>query len=60
MNRIPGNVFPRRLDKALPIMSGAQGIWFFDDEGRRFMDVSGGPLVVNVGHRAGRNRARYL
>ncbi|NSW85702.1 MAG: aspartate aminotransferase family protein [Syntrophobacteraceae bacterium] len=50
MNRIPGNVFPRRLDKALPMMSGAQGIWFFDDQGRRFMDVSGGPLVVNVGH----------
>lgn len=27
-----------------------EGVYLFDDEGRQYLDASGGPLVVNVGH----------
>ena len=27
-----------------------EGIWLVDQEGRRYMDASGGPMVVNIGH----------
>ncbi|HOI94798.1 MAG TPA: aspartate aminotransferase family protein [Syntrophobacter fumaroxidans] len=50
MNAIAGNVFPRRLDMALPEAAGARGLWIEDRDGNRYLDASGGPLVVNVGH----------
>lgn len=50
MNPIPGNVFPRRLDKPLPVATSARGLWIEDQDGNRYLDASGGPLVVNVGH----------
>ncbi len=50
MTRIPGNVFPRRLDKPLPVATGADGLWIVDSEGNRYLDASGGPVLVNVGH----------
>lgn len=50
LNAIPGNVFPRRLDKPLPVAAGAEGIWIADEDGNRYIDASGGPLVVNLGH----------
>lgn len=50
MAEIPGNVFPRKLNRPLPLATGAEGLWILDGEGHRYMDASGGPLVVNVGH----------
>lgn len=50
MREIPGNVFHRRLDRALPRGVKAKGVWVEDAEGRRYLDASGGALVVNVGH----------
>ena len=50
MTKIPGNVFPRRLDKPLPVASKADGLWIVDSEGNRYLDASGGPILVNVGH----------
>jgi len=52
MNRIelPGNVFPRKLDRPLPAAAHAGGIWITDENGRRYMDASGGAIVVNAGH----------
>jgi len=50
MREIPGNVFHRRLDRALPRGVKAKGMWVEDAEGRRYLDASGGALVVNVGH----------
>lgn len=50
MTEIAGNVFPRRLDKPLPVAARTEGLWLEDTEGRRYLDASGGPLVVNVGH----------
>ena len=47
---ITGHVFPRRLDKPLPVIDSAQGMWVVDTEGRRYLDASGGAVVLNVGH----------
>jgi len=47
---VPGHVFPRRLDKPLPVIDSAQGMWVVDTEGRRYLDASGGAVVLNVGH----------
>ena len=47
---IPGSVFPRRLDKPLPLAVSAKGVWIEGSDGRRYLDASGGALVVNVGH----------
>ena len=46
MNRIemPGNVFPRKLDRPLPAAAHDGGIWITDDNGRRNMDASGGAI----------------
>lgn len=44
------NVFPRRLDCALPRAVKAEGAYIYDEEGNRYLDASGGPICVNVGH----------
>jgi adenosylmethionine-8-amino-7-oxononanoate aminotransferase len=50
MEELPGNVFPRRLDRPLPRAVEADGVWVTDSNGKRYLDASGGPLVVNLGH----------
>jgi adenosylmethionine-8-amino-7-oxononanoate aminotransferase len=47
---ISGNVFRRQLNKEMAMSVEARGVWITDAEGNRFLDGSGGPLVVNVGH----------
>jgi len=47
---IGGNVFPRRLDRPMSRVEKAEGVWIEDTEGRRYLDASGGAIVVNVGH----------
>ena len=47
---IKGNVFLRKLDKPLPMATKAEGLWIEDDHGNRYLDASGGPIVVNLGH----------
>ena len=49
-DRNGGNVFPRRLDPPLPVAVKAEGVWIEDQQGRRYLDASGGAVVVNVGH----------
>jgi adenosylmethionine-8-amino-7-oxononanoate aminotransferase len=49
-DRRDGHVFPRRLDAALPVGGKAAGVWIEDAQGRRYLDASGGAVVVNVGH----------
>ena len=46
----PGHVFPRVLSQTLPTVVRADGAWLEDDTGRRYLDASGGAVVVNVGH----------
>jgi len=53
MTEISGKVFPRRLDKPLPQAARAEGVWIEDAQGSRYLDASGGPLVVNIGHGRG-------
>lgn len=50
MSLISSAVFHRQLTKELARAVHAEGIWITDAQGRRFLDGSGGPLVVNVGH----------
>jgi len=50
MEELPGNVFPRRLDRPLPQAIAADGVWVTDSTGKQYLDASGGPLVVNLGH----------
>ena len=50
MIEIPGNVFPRRLDAPLLTAKSARGIFIEDENGKQYMDASGGAVVVNAGH----------
>ncbi len=43
-------VFHRVLTRALPTAVRAEGVWVTDADGRRYLDASGGAIVVNVGH----------
>jgi adenosylmethionine-8-amino-7-oxononanoate aminotransferase len=33
-----------------PILERAEGIYLYDAEGRRYIDVSGGPMAIGIGH----------
>lgn len=44
------HVFPRVLDRRLPVAVEAEGAWITDQDGRRYLDAAGGAIVVNVGH----------
>jgi adenosylmethionine-8-amino-7-oxononanoate aminotransferase len=45
-----GKVFPRPLQGSLPLAARAEGLWIYDDQGRRYLDASAGNGVVNLGH----------
>jgi adenosylmethionine-8-amino-7-oxononanoate aminotransferase len=45
-----GHVFYRKMNHARPKIAYGEGIYLFDESGKRYIDGSGGPLVVNVGH----------
>jgi adenosylmethionine-8-amino-7-oxononanoate aminotransferase len=44
------HVFSRAPGRALPVVARAVGSEIWDAEGRRYLDGSGGAVVVNVGH----------
>ena len=45
-----GHVFYRKMNHARPKIAYGKGIYLYDEDGKRYIDGSGGPLVVNVGH----------
>ncbi len=45
-----GHVFYRKLTAALPQIVRGEGVYLYDEAGKRYLDGSGGALVVNVGH----------
>lgn len=45
-----GHVFYRTMNHARPMIARGEGVYLYDVEGKRYLDGSGGPLVVNVGH----------
>jgi adenosylmethionine-8-amino-7-oxononanoate aminotransferase len=44
------HVFSRALGRALPVVDRAEGALIWDREGRRYIDGSGGAIVVGIGH----------
>ncbi len=45
-----GNVFYRKMDHGRPCVAHAEGVYITTVGGKRVLDASGGPIVVNVGH----------
>jgi adenosylmethionine-8-amino-7-oxononanoate aminotransferase len=44
------HVFSRAPTRDLPTAVSAEGVWITDADGTRYLDGSGGAIVVNVGH----------
>jgi len=45
------SVFPRELDRPMPLIERARGAWLYDVEGSAILDaVSGGAMVTSLGH----------
>src|SRR3989442_2099767 len=44
------NVFPRVFGRDLPTVVRGEGAVLWDAEGRRYLDASGGAIVVGIGH----------
>lgn len=45
-----GHVFYRKLGRTYPLVTHGEGIYLYDEKGKRYIDGSGGALVVNIGH----------
>ena len=45
-----GNVLYRKLRYAFPRMVRGEGVYLFDEDGKRYLDASGGAMVSNLGH----------
>ncbi len=45
-----GHVFYRKLNRIYPLVTHGEGIYLYDEKGKRYIDGSGGALVVNIGH----------
>lgn len=45
-----GHVFYRKFKHDFPQITHAEGIYLIAADGRRFIDASGGAIVVNIGH----------
>ena len=46
----PGHVFHRKLTGELPQAVSGKGCYIYADDNRRWLDASGGAVVVNLGH----------
>jgi len=42
--------FHRSPERAYPVVTRAEGVWLWDDQGRRYLDAASGALVSNIGH----------
>src|SRR5574341_1115618 len=47
------HVFYRKQKRSKPTVSHGEGIYLWDTDGKRYIDASGGAVVVNVGHGVG-------
>jgi len=45
-----GHVFYRELKRSYPLCVKGQGIYLYDQNGKRYIDGSGGPVCANIGH----------
>jgi adenosylmethionine-8-amino-7-oxononanoate aminotransferase len=44
------HVFYRKLTRHFPLVVRGEGCWLIDDQGKRYLDGSGGAFVANLGH----------
>ncbi|HXW51072.1 MAG TPA: aspartate aminotransferase family protein [Candidatus Acidoferrales bacterium] len=44
------SVFYRKLNKQLPRIVRGEGVYLFDDTGKRYLDACGGAMVASIGH----------
>jgi adenosylmethionine-8-amino-7-oxononanoate aminotransferase len=44
------HVFYRKLTKPHPLIVRGEGCYVYDDQGKRYLDGSGGAFVANIGH----------
>ena len=44
------HVFPRHTQADLPVVTGGDGVYLIDSEGRRYLDACGGAAVSCLGH----------
>ena len=44
------HVFYREWRKTLPMIDRGEGIYLYDRNGKKYLDGSGGPAVINIGH----------
>ena len=49
-NSLNSYCFYRDWKKDYPVVEKGEGIYVFDKNGKRYIDGSGGPCVVNIGH----------
>lgn len=45
-----GHVFYRKLTRPYPLVTHGEGVYLYDETGKRYIDGSGGALVANIGH----------
>jgi adenosylmethionine-8-amino-7-oxononanoate aminotransferase len=45
-----GHVFYRKLGVELPLIVRGKGVYLYDDQGKRYLDGSGGAMVACIGH----------
>ena len=45
-----GHVFYRNLHLGYPLIIRGKGVFLYDQEGKKYLDGSGGAAVVNIGH----------
>jgi adenosylmethionine-8-amino-7-oxononanoate aminotransferase len=50
MTQAKDHVFYRDWRKTLPVIDRGEGIYLYDREGKKYLDGSGGPAVINIGH----------
>jgi adenosylmethionine-8-amino-7-oxononanoate aminotransferase len=50
MNQRDDHVFYRDWRKTLPMIDRGEGIYLYDRQGKKYLDGSGGPAVINIGH----------
>jgi len=50
MDHLKSNVFYRGKKGHLPLVDYAQSYWLVDSKGKKYLDASGGPVVVNIGY----------
>ena len=50
MSEKKSHVFSMFMNKKHPSITHGEGVYFYDEEGKRYLDASGGPILCNLGH----------